>query len=130
MKIIDVMLLQGREGVEFYTETPKTVTAVTHADETDVSEFHCVWKGCPRQSPQCVDKFFNVPRQKVELLIDLRYGMFYLIKVIPKFVVPLYPGKEFWLVAQANGRSGFLMPSEAVDEGEGWFITQREEEAA
>lgn len=116
MKEINVLLFQQREGLEFYTETPKTMTAVTHANETDDSEFHCVWTGCSRQIPQRVNKVFTVPRQKVELLLDPVYGMFYLIRVIPQFVVPLYPGKDFWLVAQANGRSGFLVSAEAIQE--------------
>lgn len=125
LREIDIIRLQKTKAVQMYTETPKTMTAVMHANEADDSEFHCVWTGSNREGrskhmpqgwPYCVKKVFTVPRQRMEIRSDPIYGMFYCIRVIPQFILPQYPGKVFWLVAQMNGRYGFLVPLEKLDE--------------
>lgn len=120
---IDVLKFQKEKALEFYAVTPKTMTAVTHANESDDSEFPCIARGINREGfvggisegwPYSIKRIFTIPRQSVELLQDPAYGKFYVVKVIPQFEIPNHSGKEFYLIAQTNGRSGFLVAPEAL----------------
>lgn len=122
VKKFDVVDLE-KVAVESYTGgVPLTVTAVRHATKEDDSEFHCIWMGAAydivqgRQSgegrPYCIKKVFTVPKQSAELCKDEMFGLFYAILVIPQFEVRLYDEKEFYLIAQVSGESGFLVTVE------------------
>lgn len=127
MKVFDVAKMQSLHAVEVYSEVPKLVTAICHANASDNSEFHCVWtgtahdiEGSRQQSegrPYCIKKVFLVPKQRMISCWDRKYGWFYAICVIPQFEVRLYGNQGFHLVAHMDSRKGFLIPSYRFLEG-------------
>lgn len=128
VKMFDVVPLQQRSALESYFKVPMTVTAVRHANKSDDSEFHCFWQGIAHDTvlgkqstegrPYCIKKVFLVPMQKIQIRLDAVYGMFYAIRVKPQFKIPIYPGKEYYLIAQMSGQSGFLVPLEEFEADE------------
>lgn len=103
-----------KDSVEKYSECPKYVTIIRHADREDDSKFHCVpfqpFTGpiLPGIDPH-YQRNFLVPGQEIITVEDLKYGLFSITKVLEK-----ENGPEYWLVASVHSRMGFLIPFEKL----------------
>ena len=119
--IIDITALYQSEAFEYYSECPKIITAVTHADKTDDSEFYCRWSGLhyDRETKEfrrySAKKVFIVPRQRVRQFFDRVYGDYLALKVIPPPDSSLYEGEMFWLFVSIKNPFGFLVPFNGLD---------------
>lgn len=119
------------EAIEVYSECPKVSTVVRHADETDDSEFHCIWKGfifdwgAKAFLLYCIKKVFLVPRQKVRRYHDRVYGDYLAARVRPQFKITVYPSDDFWLFVSTKDPFGFLVPAEGLDITQYEVVEQR-----
>ena len=85
--------------LEWYKETPKFMTIVQHADDSDHSEFFCHMKDAKRE--------LIVPRQQLVLYEDTDSKKYVVVKVLKK--EDPSPGQEYWLIADCISRTGFLL---------------------
>lgn len=121
---INVMRLMETRAVEVYSKCPKITTIIRHADETDDSEFHCIWTGLvfdwtTRTFCQfCTKRVFTVPRQRVRRYTDPVYGDYFALRVRPQFSITSCVASEYWLFTSSKDPFGFLVPVEEVDLGE------------
>lgn len=117
----DVIGLMLGEAIELYSKCPKAITVIRHADKTDDSEFHCIWKGLmfdwfSRSFAQvCAKRVFTVPRQQAQYLVDPNCGGFLAVRVRPQFPITSYVSSEYWLFASVKDPFGFLVPADAVE---------------
>lgn len=141
MKKLDVVDFQRREAIESYSRCPLTVTVVRHAEEMDDSEFDCVHIGLCHNFERgawteetvhyASERIFIVPKQKIDTWKDPDYGMFYLVRVVPRFTLLSHRNeREFYLIGQMNGRAGFLVRLSAVDHQSGQEEEEQEKLAA
>lgn len=105
-------------AIEKYSECPKYVTIVRHADLVDDSEFHCVRVPVspsvgpvPRINSQYYQRNFLVPGQEVINFDDDEVGRFAIVRVLET-----EEGPEYWLISSVRSRVGFIIPIDKLPE--------------
>jgi hypothetical protein len=101
-------------ATEKYSECPKHITIVRHADLEDDSEFHCViatpFVGPLRPGEKAnYRRNFIIPGQDVMLVKDPEFGLFSIVRVMDE-----HDGSEHILFTGVNSRMGFVLPMEQV----------------
>ena len=99
-------------AIEKYSECPKYVTIVRHADLEDDSEFHCMrvpissdLGPAPRLYSSYYQRNFLVPGQEVINFEDDEVGRFSIVRVLESD-----NGPEYWLISSVRSRMGFIIP--------------------
>jgi hypothetical protein len=101
-------------AIEKYSECPKYVTIIRHADLQDDSEFHCVLFNSligpilPGRS-RSLQRDFLVPGQDIILAHDMLYGLFSITRVLDQDL-----DVGYWLIVSVHSRMGFLIPLEKL----------------
>jgi len=95
-------------ALERYKECPKFVTIVRHADREDDSLFHCVpskeFVGPLFPGGKTYKRNFIVPGQDVVMVMDIKFGLFTILKVLETDDGPTY-----WLISSEQSRMGFII---------------------
>lgn len=105
-------------AIEKYSECPKYVTIVRHADLEDDSEFHCMrvpissdLGPAPRLYSSYYQRNFLVPGQEVINFEDDEVGRFSIVRVLESD-----NGPEYWLISSVRSRMGFIIPIDKLPE--------------
>ncbi len=105
-------------ALEKYSECPKYVTIIRHADLEDDSEFHCVrsllspvFGPVPCIKSSYYQKKFIVPAQDVINFEDDEVGRFSIVHV-----TEVDGDSEYWLIASVRSRMGFIIPIDKLPE--------------
>lgn len=102
-----------QSALEKYSECPKYVTIINHADKVDDSEFHCVYSfnGPKLPASKLGVRNFIVPGQELINFEDEDYGKFTVVRVFET-----EEGPEYWLIVSVQSRMGFIIPFNMLPE--------------
>ena len=99
-------------AVQRFSECPKYVTIIRHADLIDDSEFHCVpslpFVGPLQQGKTLYERNFTVPGQRVIHIKDKEFGLFTMLKVLEK-----ENDSVLWLISSVVSRMGFTISNDS-----------------